>query len=110
MKQWSKDHWKLLDYVRECCEEAGGKLDPTRLREDGDRFPTVTRGWTTSAPGHSDFDCLNDFYEAGLLKYRPDPLCLWAKLTDIGWSLSLELRGHLAAKGNTLLNFDPKGV
>lgn len=60
---WGKDHWTTFAYA---FTQAGRFLDMTRMRREGDKYPTRLRDGSLLR-GHNDLACLYDMKAVGLL-------------------------------------------
>lgn len=95
---WSRDHWTTIAYAFTCLA-AGGRLDPARLRLDGDRHPTRIHGKLLPfEPGHNDIDCLVDAEAAGVLVNVGTGLHPVVRFTEEGLKLGQWLCGAMDAR------------
>lgn len=95
------DHWSTFAYIETCCVDYQGRVEPARMRSDGDKYPTRLRGFEART-GHNDWDCANDLEAAGLLEQiRTDVY----KLTPKGWEMISKLRQY-RAEHNTFKGFN----
>ncbi len=115
MERWGRDHASTLLYVEHVCTDKGGKPGMDQMRTEPGR---MRKGWESErglAPqlnppsryptrlkndfemfGHDDWDCTNDFVEAGLLIAHGTSLQPIFQLTDLGWKIAAHLRKQRA--------------
>ena len=133
IEDWGKDHWSTFAYVETCVVDQQ-PLDRDRLRCNVKVRPhlvgpTVNRfgnaKWqndygsrlkgfftkgepdkTRQLPKHDDWDCLEDFEEAGLIEFV-SVINAIVLLTEKGIAVAALLRKHKALGGN-FANFEFK--
>lgn len=120
VQKFGKDHWSLLAFVEILCVDHKGAISDVnrqRMRTNIKRhpghgyFPLGTEGhewkkdWGTRLRGyfekrdsklrlnqHDDWDCLEDFENAGLLENKGSGLNPVLRLTPLGKALAARLR------------------
>jgi hypothetical protein len=90
VSEWGKDHWSTFGYAYLCAVDYKGKLDPTKMRRDGTKYPTRLRG--REVVGHNDFDCIEDMEAEGLLENIGTGVNPRVKITDKGHRLVLRFQ------------------
>jgi len=64
---WATHHFSAIVYAWVCAEIHNNRLNPTSMRRDGQRYPTITREGAIA--GHDDLACLRDAEAAGVLRF-----------------------------------------
>lgn len=100
---WGKDHYSTFAYAECRLVDNKGTIDYRHLRglpgQDAG-YPTRLAGGV-ELPNHSDYDCLFDAEEAGLLELRGTGLHPEIKaLTPLGAKVAAAIRAHKAAGGS----------
>lgn len=108
MHLWGKDHWSTFGYAECRLVDNKGTINAAHMRgsapgHDGG-YPTRLAGGV-ELPDHSDYDCLFDAEEAGLIELdgtglHPHIRCL----TEKGALVAAALRTH-KAEGGSFSNF-----
>ena len=104
VEDWGKDHWSLLAYVVLRGIDYQGKLEVSRMRIDGEKYPTRTKAG--NIPNHNDYDCLNDMEDVGIIKNNGTITNPHVEITEKGWDYVLALFKH-KANGGSFGNFVP---
>ena len=116
IEDWGKDHWSTFAYVETCVVDQQ-PLDRDRLRcnvkvrphlvgPTVNRFGKGEPDKTRQLPKHDDWDCLEDFEEAGLIEFV-SVINAIVLLTEKGIAVAALLRKHKALGGN-FANFEFK--
>ena len=104
-RNFGRDHWNTLGYLEDRCVESEGYIALDNMRTDGTRhpqwvyrqgsskYPTRLRG-NVELRDHDDWDCLDDLWDAGLLRKLGDEISPRVELTGLGWRVAEQLRKH----------------
>jgi len=134
INKFGKDHWSLLAFIETLCVDFKGTVSDKhrqnfriniRRHPGYGYFPFGTDGhqwkpsYGTRLKGffdekdpklqlkvHDDWDCVEDFENAGLLENKGSGLNPVFKLTPLGQTIAAELRRHKQDGGN-FADFDP---
>lgn len=130
-ERWGKDHWTTLLYLETCAVDRRGRVEHVKMRTSRrnwrlagimhgtpnimapDQYPTRLvpvqgeRGSFDTVHlmgGHDDWECLQDFADAGLLTFQVDeqhstPLPVTVTLTNAGQEAAAEARARRAETG-----------
>ena len=111
IEEFGHDHWSTFGYLEVRIVDHGGVVEkhhlrcinarhPLRAHEGGDasEIPTRLRGDAKLAD-HDDWDCLDDFEEAGLVENVNTGMHPVYRLTDLGREVAGMLRGHKGQGG-----------
>jgi hypothetical protein len=137
MSDFGRDHWSTFAYFETLCVDApdgNGRPDFERMRcnttthpqfggklreagmggwkpEYGTRLRKFFQNGMTNVlyqrPDHDDWDCLDDFEEAGLLKNIGTGVNPIIKLTNYGFKIAAQLR-MFKGKGGIFADFVPE--
>jgi len=105
MKQFGKDHWSTFAYIENCVVDKDGRIEPSRMRTDGKKYPTRLKN--EIAKDHNDWDCVNDLESQGLLLWQGTGTNPTFKLTEKGWVVAGQLR-KWKSEGGTFADFTPR--
>lgn len=84
-EEWGRDHMSTLVYVETRAVDHSGQLMVAHLR-DGVKYPTRLKD--SELIGHTDWHCLDDLEEAGLLINNGTGINRVYSLTDEGWKVA----------------------
>lgn len=133
-ERWGKDHWTTLLYLETCAVDRRGRVEHAKMRTARrnwrlagkihgqanimapDEYPTrllpvqgerATFDAVHLTGGHDDWECLQDFVDAGLVTievedetpYVSYPLAVTVTLTDAGREAANEARARRAETG-----------
>ena len=102
MHLFGKDHWSTLGYLECRAVDNKGIIDNRHMRGmygNDVGYPTRLAGGVTLSD-HSDFDCMEDLEEAGLLQNKGSGLNPLIKMTAKGSLVSAAIRAHKADGGS----------
>lgn len=104
---WGKDHWSTFAYLESRTVDFKGVLDFRHMRGQRGvacKYPTFL-ALGVELPGHSDWDCLDDIEEAGLVSNLGSGINPLIQMTEKGYLVAAALRAHKAA-GGSFSNFE----
>jgi hypothetical protein len=102
MAVWGKDHWSTFGYLETRTVDYKGTVDFRHMRGQRgvkSRYPTIL-AMRVELPDHSDWDCLDDIEEAGLVVNQGSAINPVIQMTEKGCLVATALRAHKAAGGH----------
>lgn len=99
---WGKDHWSTFGYLECRVVDNKGVLDFRHMRgQRGVKCKYPTRlAFGVELKDHSDWDCLDDIEEAGLIVNHGSGINPLVQLTEKGLLVAAALRAHKATGGS----------
>lgn len=102
MVLWGKDHYSTFAYLETRTVDYKGTVDFRHMRGQRgvvSKYPTRLELGVELA-GHSDWDCLDDIEDAGLIVNAGSGINPLVQMTEKGCLVAAALRAHKAAGGH----------